>query len=243
MIWILAAFIQATVLPEHAAAYSRIDTLAAYAGDAALCSKLGYAVSDDFTPVLAERSLAEMQAEGVSEETATVWVNEALQRTLKARKAEMDSYTSSLDDEAEIASSVRAMYASLQAKCATIAADPISFGIITAGTPDELLTAKTAMEDQLLADVGAASWQTPAIWARGELLIGLGVCKNVMPRSEHDSLLAEHLPASSDRTSAGRWVSAQYLAGLRSFADMDLDATQCRRLISGRISDLNSAAR
>lgn len=243
MIWIIAALMQTAVPTEHVAAYSRLDTVAGYAGSAAYCGTLGYTLTDDFTSVLAGRALAETKAAGVSEETATIWLREALQRASKIRNAEMAAYSTSLSDEAEIATTVRAMYSDLQAKCAVVAADPISIGILTAGTPAELQSAKTAMEDSLLADVGAASWQTPTIWARGELLMGLGVCKNIQPREEHERLLAAHLPPSSDTTSAGRWLSAQYVEGIRSSADMGLDATQCRRLVLGRVAALNSATR
>ncbi len=237
MIWIIA------VPPEHVAAYSRLDTVAGYAGSAAYCGNLGYTLADDFSSVLAGRALAETKAEGVSEETATIWVREALRRASKTRDAEMAAYSSNLNNEAEIAATVRTMYSSLQDKCASVAADPISVGILTAGTPEELLSAKTSMEDTLLADVGAASWQTPAIWARGELLMGLGVCKNTMPRDEHDRLLAEHQPKPSDTSTEGRWMGGQYVEGIRSSADMGLDATQCRRLVSGRIAALNTATR
>lgn len=243
MIWIIAVLIQIAVPTEHVGAYSRLDTVAGYVGSAAYCGTLGYTLTDDFTSVLAGRALAETKAAGVSEETATIWVREALQRVSKSRNAEMAAYGTSLDNEAEITTTVRAMYSSLQAKCAVVAADPISIGILTAGTPDELQAAKTAMEDSLLADVGTASWQTPTIWARGELLMGLGVCKNIQPRAEHERLLAEHLPPSFDTTSAGRWLAGQYVEGIRSSADMGLDAAQCRRLVSSRIAELNAAVR
>ncbi len=202
---------------------------------------LGYTASDNFPYVLAERAIAEAKLSGVDEETAGSWASEGVKRHVASFRRDLREAQSG-NTEAEIAASVRAVFDILSSKCETVAADPISRGIFSAGTPEAMREARAALEDPLLAGVGAASWQTPAIWARGELLMGLGVCKNRLSREDHDHLLAEHLPASSDTSPAGRWMAGQYVEGIRSSADMDLDATQCGRLLSGRIGALNDAS-
>jgi len=242
MIWILAALLQASVPPEHVAAFSRIDTVSSYPSSASSCNMLGYTVSDNFPDVLAERVIAEAKEAGVSEATASSWASEGIRR--HGASFERDLRTAqSLSTETEIAASVKAVFDMLSSKCETVAADPISRGILTAGTPEAMREARAEVEDPLLAGVGAASWQTPAIWARGELLVGLGVCKNRLPSEQHDQLLAEHLPASSDTSPAGSWMAGQYVEGIRSSANMVLDATQCRRLITTRIAAYNAATR
>lgn len=242
MIWIIAALMQTAVPPEHVAAYSRMDTVSSYPASAGSCRMLGYTASDNFPYVLAERAIAEAKQAGVSEATANAWASEGVRRHGASFQRDLRNAQSG-STETEIAASVKAVFDTLSSKCATVAADPISRGIFTAGSPEAMREARSAVEDPLLAGVGAASWQTPAIWARGELLMGLGVCKNTMPREEHDSLLAEHLPASSDASTSGRWIAGQYVEGIRSSADMGLDATQCRRLMTSRIAAYNAAAR
>lgn len=233
--------VQASVLPQHIQAYARLDTVSSYAVASAACEPLGYQVSDDFADVLQKRAVAEAEAAGAPTTVVNGWVEESVRRAASLFQQDLDRTLATVKAGSDPGSAVNRMYDAQAEGCARIAADPISFGILTAGAPDEMRAARIKVADELLAGYGKASWQTPVVWARGELLMALGICKARMPAAQHDQLLAEHLPASQAQDVASRWIAGQYLEGLRSATDLGLDVTQCGRLMRSRQSDMAKA--
>lgn len=238
MIGLLAAFaVQAVAVePSQVAAYSRVDTVSEYVVAGAACPRLGYTVSGDFAEVLSRRVVAEAAEAGIDKPTVDRWSGEVVRRQTTLFRQGMDRDLEALEDGGEPQRILNAMFDRHEALCAKAAADPITLGIIIAGPPEARAAARQAASDELLMGYGKASWQTEKIFATGELLLAVGVCKSQIPAARHDQLLVQHMPASDAVDPASRWLSSQYVEGLQSAPDLALDEAQCGRLLRTRVS-------
>lgn len=240
MIGLLAAIaVQAVAVePGQVAVYSRVDTVSEYVLAGAACPRLGYTVSDDFAEVLSRRVVAEAAQAGIDEPTVDRWSGEVVRRQTTLFTQGMDRDLAALEAGGEPQLILNGMFDRHDALCAKAAADPITLGIITVGAPEVRAAARLAASDEMLMGYGKASWQTGKVFATGELLLAVGICKSQISAARHDQLLAQHLPASGADDPASRWLSSQYVDGLQSATQLALDETQCARLLRSRVAEV-----
>ncbi|WBT04844.1 hypothetical protein PFY01_09270 [Brevundimonas vesicularis] len=235
MIGLLAAFaVQTDVDPSQVGVYARVDTVSQYVAVGATCPQLGYVVADDFTDVLVTRIVDEASAGGVDEATINRWSGDIVGRQTTLFRQGLSRDLDALESGGEPQRIVDAMFDRHEALCAKAAADPITVGIFTAEPPDVRAAARQAASDELLKGYGKASWQTSKVFATGELLLALGMCKSQISPARHDDLLARHLPTPAASDPASKWLSTQYVDGLQGAPEMALDETQCARLLRSR---------
>lgn len=222
-----------SVPPSQVAAYARIDQVSGYAVTAAACPRLGHTVSPDFPRVLQERATAEATSAGVPSETVAAWIVEAIRRQGPLFRQDMQRTVEAVEQGADPAPTLGRMFDRMAASCDRIGADPISVGIFTAASPTVVAETRRRMEDDLLQGYGKASWQTPRIFATGELLFSAGACKAVLPEA-HDRVVARFMPESQMEERQRAYLSGQYVEGMRSAVDLGLSETQCARVLNAR---------
>jgi hypothetical protein len=99
--------------------------------------------------------------------------------------------------------SIRSVFSKYGGECLEAARDPLFARIITVPTSFDLEAAATGAADSLLKDGGLASWQTPAIQARGDLMMAAGTCRSHSARLAQMQFSKNNLtpPMSASATS------------------------------------------
>lgn len=235
MFLIMLAALQVAVPSDLTGIYSRIDTIGRYPGQAAMCMQVGYTLAPDFTERLKQRAVAEGKAAGASESQVSAWLDEGASRFGSQSQSRRQRTLSVVESEEDPTDAIKSLFAVAYSQCVEMMGDPILSDLIVA--PADPVGARVQAEDQLLSGFGSASWQTPHIWAVGELMMAVGACKGQLTSRRHDAFLAAHLNAdASDQVS--QWIRGKYVEGMRSEAELDLDATQCDRLLATRAAEV-----
>jgi hypothetical protein len=204
------------------AQFERIDLLARYTVESAVCPKLGFEVKAD-GKVFSRALAAEAHAGGLAPAVAERMYGEAVQR--RSRTFEMDlDQLSAQANESNNFSGLKALFAGQGELCVRAARDPLFSQIVKAPPGFDLDKAATAAADELLARGGLASWQTPQIQARGDILMLAGACRSHFGAARSDALFTQYSATESARERA--YYSEAFQLGL-SDTDLDLDATQC----------------
>ena len=148
------------------------------------------------------------------------------------------------EDEASLARDVRDRTRKIIATCREVARDPAGRDILSdSALSDEALLRKTT--DAVLMPTGYASWQTPYMRAGADMVQAVAVCATHLTRAQSDAYVAElYAPnrfsvAVEDKARA--YFDFWKQKGRDSLSDMDLDATQCTRLLTGRAAALKAA--
>lgn len=226
------------------AAYTRIDSLAENVTSAAWCDRIGYTVDARLPEVANQAALVEAGSRGIDQERALGWARDGFNRHIALMESEFDQAIKRMDDDDDQgAEAIKQVMNRRATKCAEAAVDPALAGMITFTNAADLAAARTVFVDGLLEPLGQASWQTPKIFAQAEVLYAVGACKGRISGARHDELFRRHLDASSVDQRTERYLSGQYAEGLEQAAELDLDDTQCRRLLSSRESALARASR
>lgn len=222
-----------SIPPSQVTVYARIDQVAGYAVSAAACPRLGHTVAPDFATILQERATAEATSAGVPSETISAWIRESIRRQGPVFQRDLARSVDAVEEGSDPAPALARMFDRISAACDRIGADPISVGIFSVASPAVIAETRLRLEDELLQGYGKASWQTPRIFATGELLFSAGACKTALPET-HDRIVAQFMPGSEVEERQRAYLSGQYVDGVRSTVDLGLSETQCERVISGR---------
>ena len=113
--------------------------------------------------------------------------------------------------------------------------DPIFSHII--GTPPgyDLAAAVTAFSDGLLENGGLASWQTPAIQARGDMMMLAGVCRARIGAARSDALVSQF--GQTDDAQVRGYYRQAFDLGLAD-TELNFSLTQCERAITNQRNDI-----
>lgn len=229
----IAALLQTTVPPEQARAYARVDEVGSYLMATTVCSEIGWTLSDGATEQIATRVYAEQAEAGVDQATVDLWSGEILRRHSDILRTEMTRAAASFRDQGEL-TALADFFAGADRRCDAFASDPISVGLISSDGSAARALARQAKIDSWVEVGGLASWQTPALTAKGDLLMALGACSTVLPTARRDAMLTRHLPPAESRDRASVYLTGQYLEGIRSAAEFAFNEVQCERLVGRR---------
>ena len=118
--------------------------------------------------------------------------------------------------------------------------DPIFSQVITAPAGYDLNNAVTAFSDSMLEAGGLASWQTPAIQARGDMMMLAGTCRAQIGAARSDALVSQF--GQTDDARVRGYYRRSFDEGL---ADTELNFTlaQCNRAITNQRNDIAAAGR
>jgi len=225
---------------------TRLNQLGRYAGLVAVCEKMGFQTQGDLNRYGETAANIGLKA-GFSEDRSYTYVMNAQKAAQAAWQRDMQTIVDQeQDDDGKFATSIRNQVRDWVASCREIASDPIGRSLVTDSTSsNETLTRIAA--DKFLEPAGWASWQTPYIRAYGELAYGVGLCSAHLTNAQTDAYMAEfYKPATFAPAVAGKartFIAQQLDDGRSNAAQMNLDATQCGRVLTGRAATLKTAAR
>lgn len=208
--------------------FDRLNTVARYGMTVAWCDMLGMKLVSDWEANIDAGMTAEALSWGLSPETAKRAIGDAVTR--QSRITRIDNNTlveKSTKTEAGLRS-VRSLFMKYGGVCLEAARDPLFSRIITVPPNFDLDTAATEAADGLLKDGGYASWQTPAIQARGDLMMAAGTCRAHIGAARSDAIFQKYSHASDPR--AREYYVHSFDEGL-SDKSFNFDAAQCERLI------------
>lgn len=229
----IAALLQTTVPPEQARAYARVDEVGSYLTATTVCSEMGWTLSEGAMELIATRVYAEQVEAGVDKATVDLWSGEIFRRHSDILRTEMTRAAASFREQGDL-TALADFFVRTDRRCEAFEADPISVGLISSDGSTARGLARQAKIDSWVEVGGLASWQTPALTAKGGLLMALGACSSIMPTARRDVLLARHLPPAESRDRASMYLTGQYLQGIRSAAEFAFDEVQCERLVGRR---------
>ena len=234
---LLAAYLlQSAAGPANAAAFSRVDRMAEYVAVAPWCEKIGYTLAPDFADRLAEIAYREADATSVPHSTVDVWIHDALARHQRLAQSEYQRVLDAMDTPETTRVALNGLLDKVQRVCSDAGADPAFGPLLTTPSSNEMVEARREMADGLLESSGQASWQTPTMFAKAELMMALGVCKSQITAARHDALYARFITESPPSSQEQRYYAQQYLDGIESGPDLALDSTQCSRLLASRLA-------
>ncbi len=225
---------------------ARLNQLGRYAGRATVCQEFGFEVHQDRIETYANNAIALGVRAGLSEDLSYGYVKSAMDDAMRLAQIDIQEMAGgNHEDEASLAQNVRAKARKIIATCREVARDPAARSILSdSALSDDVLLRKAT--DAALMPTGYASWQTPYMRAGADMVQAVMVCARHLSRDQADAYLAG-LYAPNRFPPAVRDKAREYLdfwkeKGRTEMADMDLDATQCDRLLTGRAAKLKAAA-
>lgn len=227
----LAAAFSLISVPASAqtqAQFDRLNTLTRYGMSLAWCEKLGMKLAPDWQSQIEKGMTDETSSWGLAPDLAKQVISDAVTR--QGRIAEIDMNALAEDGTKTEAGlrNVRTHFVKYGTVCLNAAGDPFFAKILTVPANFELGAAATEAADSLLKDGGLASWQTPAIQARGDLMTAAGTCRRHIGAVRSDKIFEAYSHASDPRERA--YYVKSFDEGLAD-TSFNFDATQCERLI------------
>lgn len=192
MTWIAAIALSAAppVAAQTQVQQDRLDRVSQFLVTAPMCRRLGMTVDPDL-PVKAEKAVeTETGSWSVDQATVRGLMTEALSRQGAILRTDLEAAAGAAKTDAQLRG-VRTILLGYGRTCLAATADPIFSPLIKLPPGYNLETAVTAASDAMLEGGGLASWQTPRIQARGDLMMAAGTCRGKIGAARSDALVAE----------------------------------------------------
>ena len=182
------ALLAAPAFGQSAEQFDRLNTLAHHGMVMAWCDKLGMKLAPNWDSQIERGINAEVRTWGLAPDTAKKLIGEAVTRQSRLNKIDLDAITEQKTKTEAGLRSVRSVFLKYGAQCLEAARDPLFSGVIKVPAGFDLDAAATQAADSLLVDGGLASWQTPAIQARGDLMMAAGTCRAHIGAARSDAI-------------------------------------------------------
>lgn len=206
---ILAAPVPA--LAQTQAQQDRLNRVAQYVVTAPMCGRLGMKLDPDL-PTRAEASFKteteSWQLDLITLERLKV---EAVSRQGEIIKTDLETASAGMVNSAKLRG-VKNILLGYGQTCLAASADPIFSHLIELPLGYDVEKAATAAADSMLEAGGLASWQTPQIQARGDLMMLAGACRSKIGAVRSDALVKEF--GQSDDPRARDYYSKSFDDGL-----------------------------
>jgi hypothetical protein len=190
---LMPVFAIASSIPAFAqtqAQQDRLDLVAKYVVTAKLCERLGITLD----PALPDKANAAFDAEaaswGIPAATVERLKGEAISRQGAILKTDLDAAANAAKTDAQLRN-VRNILLGYGRTCLAATVDPIFSGLIVASPGYDLEKGATDLADSMLEAGGLASWQTPQIQARGDIMMLAGACRTKIGAVRSDALVRE----------------------------------------------------
>ncbi|MGU3390756.1 hypothetical protein [Sphingomonas sp. M1A8_2b] len=205
----------------------RIDEVSRFVVTAPICGSLGMTVD----PALPNKVEGAFKLETSKWSAAPAAIERlklaSIQRQSNVLKVDLETASANAKTDAQLRQ-VGSILRGYGRTCLDATRDPIFSQVIIAPSGFDLGRAMTDMADSMLEAGGLASWQTPAIQSRGDMMMVAGACRKRIGKARSDALIAEFGKSESPRT-------REYF--LKAFDDalndpeLDFDIAKCNRLI------------
>jgi hypothetical protein len=207
----------------------RLNEVGRFVVTAPMCERLGMRLDPDL-PSKAEAAIdAETKTWHVDPATAERLKNEAVSRQLAMLKTDLEATADGAKTAAQL-QSLRKVLLGYGRTCMAATIDPIFSALIVPPPGYDLEKAATDASDEMLEAGGLASWQTPQIQARGDLMMVAGTCRSRIGAARSDALVKEF--GQSDDPHVRNYYSKSFDEGL---SDTTIISTLagCNRAIAG----------
>lgn len=227
----LAFIIGASAAPAMAqtqAQQDRIDRVSRFVVTAPMCDRLGMTVDPDLPGKVEAAFKAETSDWSVDPATVERLKIASINRQASVFKVDLEAASENAKTDAQLRQ-VRAILLGYGRTCVEATSDPVFSRVISLPPAFNLDTAATDFADSLLEAGGLASWQTPAIQARGDMMMVAGACRKLIGKVRSDALVAEYGKSDDPRTRD--YYMKSFDTALND-PELDFDLTQCNRLVS-----------
>lgn len=169
----------------------RLDRVGRFVVTAPLCERLGMKLDPDL-PTKAEAALdAETGSWPIDPATIGRLKKEAIARQTRILRTDLQAAADGAKTDAQLRA-VKDILLGYGRTCMAATSDPIFSSLITAPIDYDLDTAATALADSMLEAGGLASWQTPEIQVRGDLMMLAGTCRSKIGAARSDALVKQY---------------------------------------------------
>ena len=225
----LALSITLPSLAQSQEQFDRADELARYAVTVAVCEKLGMQLAPNALDKMGPVFLADVKSWGLSEDAANKLLSGATDRQSRIMQIDLGALSEKTKTETQLRAVRSSFFMRYGPTCVRAAADPLFKQFLTAPKGFNLDAAATEAADSLLEGGGLANWQTAGIQARGDLMMAAGTCRRHIGPSRSDAIFQTYSHVKDARQRD--YYISQYDEGLKD-TELNLDATQCERLIT-----------
>lgn len=230
--FVLAAACVASSIPAAAqtqAQQDRLDQVGRYVVTAPMCGKLGMTLDPDLPNKAVTAVKLETKSWQLDPATIERLAAEAANRQTKIFGTDLDAAADNAKTDAQLRA-VKGILLGYGHTCVAAAADPIFSSLIVAPPGYDLDKAATEAADSMLEGGGLASWQTPQIQARGDLMMLAGTCRSKIGAARSDALVKEF--GKSDDPRVRNYYSRSFDEGLADPTTISTLAG-CNRAITG----------
>jgi len=218
----------APALAQTQVQQDRIDQVSRFVVTAPMCDKLGMTVD----PALPDKVEAAFRAETSAWSAAPAAIERlkvaSIQRQSSILQVDLETASENAKTDAQLRQ-VGTILRGYGRTCLEATRDPIFSRVIIAPSGFDLDRAATDLADSMLEAGGLASWQTPAIQARGDMMMVAGACRKRIGKARSDALVAQFGKSDSPRT---REYYMKAFDDALNDPELDFDLTQCNRLVT-----------
>lgn len=118
--------------------------------------------------------------------------------------------------------------------------DPVFSQVITIPPGYDLNNAVTAFSDSMLEAGGLASWQTPTIQARGDMMVLAGACRAQIGAARSDALVSQF--GQTDDARVRGYYRQAFCLGLDD-TELNFTLAQCARAITNQRNEIAATGR
>lgn len=215
-------------LAQSQAQQDRIDQVSRFVVTAPMCNKLGMTVDPALPDKVEAAFKAETSAWSIAPAVLERLKGASIQRQSNVLKVDFEMASENAKTDAQLRQ-VSKVLTGYGRTCLEAIRDPIFSQVMTAPPGFDLDRASTAMADSMLEAGGLASWQTPAIQARGDMMMVAGACRKRIGKARSDALVMEFGKSDSPRT---REYYLKAFDDALNDPELDFDLIQCNRLVS-----------
>lgn len=232
----VAAQPASAVMEPTQAQLDRFDQIADYTLTAPACEKLGFKAIPNMFEAASAAIRADPVNAGLDEAAMSKLLQEASSRRERMFKADRDAFLDAMSGN-EL-KNLKALFVHYGEQCTRALSDPVFSQLLAAPPNFNLQQAAAGAADEILEPAGYASWQTPPIQARGDLLRVAGGCRSQIGAARSDALFATY--AKSDNVRARQWYRTSFDEGLVDDDIGSFTKSQCERAIGTLMKDASS---
>lgn len=178
--------------------FDRLDELALFTVTVPMCRKLGFEIAPDFERRIEPVIDTEISHWGADTERLKIVARKAVAHQADVLGADLRAYSDSPRTDQELRN-VRKIFTRYGEICQSAARDRLFSAFVTTPTGFDLERAATTAADDLLEGGGLASWQSPLITARGDLMMLAGACRHHIGPNRSDQIQATYGRAENER--------------------------------------------
>jgi hypothetical protein len=209
--FLIALGLSLPAMAQTQAQQDRLNRVGQFVVTAPMCERLGMKLDPDL-PVKAEAALnAETAAWAVAPATVARLKGEAINRQSRMLATDLQSAADGAKTDAQLRD-LKHTLLGYGRTCMEASGEPIFSSLIVPPPGFNLETAATELTDSMLEVGGLASWQTPQIQARGDLMMLAGTCRSKIGALRSDALVRQY--GQSDDPRVRDYYSKSFDEGL-----------------------------